>query len=229
MRRIGLIGGMSWESTAEYYRLLNEGVRARLGGLHSADLIVRSVDFAELEREFTRDRWDVVAERLTTEAQKLQAAGAELIALCTNTGHRVAPQIAAAVSVEFVDLIDVAAQALHAEQVTRVALLGTRYTMAPGFYRDRLTAAGIEVAVPANTEDVNEVIFAELCLGICSPAGRSTIETAITSCVAEGAAGALLACTELELLEPLDTPVPTFPTTRLHVEALLDRALCLDY
>ena len=126
MRRIGLIGGMSWESTAEYYRLLNEGVRARLGGLHSADLIVRSVDFAELEREFTRDRWDVVAERLTTEAQKLQAAGAELIALCTNTGHRVAPQIAAAVSVEFVDLIDVAAQALHAEQVTRVALLGTR-------------------------------------------------------------------------------------------------------
>lgn len=225
MKRIGLIGGMSWESTAEYYRLLNEGVRTRLGGLHSADLVLRSVDFAELESEFTRDRWDVVGERLAAEAQLLQAAGAELIALCTNTGHRVAPAITAAIDVEFVDLIDVSADALRVAGVTSVALLGTRYTMAPGFYRDRLAAAGFDVTVPDNVDEVNDVIFAELCVGVCSPRGREAVEQAVASCIEQGADGALLACTELELLEPLDVSVPTFATTRLHVEALLDRAL----
>lgn len=225
MKRIGLLGGMSWESTAEYYRLLNEEVRRRRGGLHSADLLMRSVDFTEIVASFEADRWDQVAERLGQEAQNLERAGAQILALCTNTGHRVADSIRDSVSIPFVDIIDVAIEELNRVTAHRALILGTRFTMAPGFYRDRLTAAGIEAIVPADPDAIDTVIFDELCQGVCSDDGRSRIEAAIGEGIALGAQAVVLACTELELLEPLDSRVPVLATTRLHCAELVRMSL----
>lgn len=225
MRRIGLLGGMSWESTTQYYRLINEDVRSRLGGLHSADLILRSLDFADIEELFRQDRWDLVGDRLHAEASKLQAAGAEVIALCTNTGHRVIDRVQEAVSVPVIDIVDVAVEALQRDGRHRPLVLGTAYTMAPGFYRQRLQASGIHPLVPEDPQPVDSVIFNELCRGICSTGGRDVVEGAIATAVHEGADSVLLACTELELLSPLDSEVPVYPTTALHCEAVVAGAL----
>jgi aspartate racemase len=225
MKRIGLLGGMSWESTAQYYRLINEGVRARLGALHSADLVLRSVDFAEIEELFRQDRWDLVGDRLHAEASMLQVAGAEVIALCTNTGHRVIDQVREAVSIPVIDIVDVAVGALQRDGRHRPLVLGTAYTMAPGFYRQHLQAAGIEAVVPKDPQPVDEVIFGELCRGICSAEGRGVVEGAIASAARDDVDSVLLACTELELLEPLDSPVPIYPTTALHCGAVVEWAL----
>jgi aspartate racemase len=216
---------MSWESTARYYRLINEDVRERLGGLHSADLLLRSVDFADIEELFRQDRWDLVGDRLHAEATLLQSAGADVIALCTNTGHRVIDRVQEAVSIPVIDIIDVAVEALRRDGCHRPLLLGTAYTMAPGFYRQRMQAAGIDALVPENPKPVDEVIFEELCRGICSTGGRDVIESVIATAAQDGADSVLLACTELELLEPLDSPVRVYPTTALHCKAVVEWVL----
>ncbi len=228
MRRIGLIGGMSWESTAEYYRLANQLVSERLGGYHSADLVLRSVDFAVVEDQQQRGAWTEAARLLATAARELEAAGAECVALCTNTMHLVAEEIAAAVHVPFVHLVDVVAEAVRSDGAEAVALLGTRFTMDQPFYREHLERHGLRVHLPSPDERelVHRVIYDELVHGVVSEESRAAYSRVIAGLVDRGADGVVLGCTEIELLvRPEDSPVPVFPTTRLHVEALVDWAL----
>lgn len=228
MKTIGLLGGMSWESTAIYYRLANEFVRERLGGLHSARIVMHSVDFAEIEKlQFAGD-WDAAGEILAEAALGLELAGAELIVLCTNTMHLVAPAIEAAVSVPFLHLADTTADAVKAAGLTKVGLLGTIFTMEQDFYRDRLASNGLEVIVPdsGDRELVSKVIYDELCLGIVTDESRSAYLEVIAKLVADGADGIILGCTEIEMLvDDTHTDVPLFATTRLHVLAAVDASL----
>jgi aspartate racemase len=228
MKTLGLLGGMSWESTAEYYRLANELVAERLGGLHSARCVVSSVDFADVEPLQSADRWDEAGTLLADAARGLEAAGADLLLLCTNTMHRVAPAVRAAVSIPFVDIVDVTAEAAHRAGAGTVGLLGTRYTMEQEFYRERLEAHGLRVLVPdaAGRDLVHRVIFEELCRGVVRDESRAGYVAVIEDLARAGADAVALACTEIELLvSARDTAVPLLPTTRLHVEAALDRAL----
>ena len=228
MRRIGLIGGMSWESSAEYYRLLNETVRDRLGGLHSAECLLFSVDFAEIEAMQVQGRWDDAAARLVEAARALEAGGAELLVLCTNTMHKVAGAVEAAVSVPLLHLADTTAAAVREQGVATVGLLGTAFTMEQDFYRDRLAGHGLTVLVPGEDDRalVHRVIYDELCLGVVREASRTAYQAVIARLVEAGAQGVVLGCTEIELLVgPQDSPVPVFPTTRLHVLAAVDAAL----
>ena len=229
MRRIGLLGGMSWESSAEYYRFVNEAVRKRLGGLHSADCLLRSVDFAAVEELQRTGRWNEAGKLLTAEALALVAGGAELLVLCTNTMHRVADQIAAAVEIPFVHIADTTADAVRAAGLSTVGLLATAYTMEQDFYVGRLERThGLAVVVP-DAEDrrlVHDVIYQELCLGIVKEDSRQAYRRVIGDLVGRGAEGILLGCTEIDLLiGPPDAPVPVFDTTRLHAERAVDLAL----
>jgi aspartate racemase len=227
-RVIGMLGGMSWESTAEYYRLANELVRDRLGGLHSARLVVASVDFAEIEALQVAGDWDRAGDILAVEAARLQAAGAELLLLCTNTMHKVAARVQAAVTIPLLHLADTTAAAVRAAGLTTVGLLATGFTMEQDFYRDRLAGHGLDVLVP-DAEDraaVHRIIYDELCRGVIREESRRTYRQVIDRLVAAGAQGIILGCTEIELLiGPADSPVPVFPTTRLHVEAAVTAAL----
>lgn len=228
MKRIGLIGGMSWESSAEYYRLLNEGVRDRLGGLHSADCLLLSVDFAEIEAMQADGRWGEAGQVLSAAARDLVAAGADFLVLCTNTMHKVADAIESAVPVPLLHLADTTADAVRAAGVRRVGLLGTAFTMEQAFYRDRLAGHGLDVVVPgaADRALVHRVIYEELCLGVVSHQSRADYRAVIERLVADGCTGVVLGCTEIELLVgPEDSPVPVFATTRLHAEAAVERAL----
>ncbi|MEP9363231.1 aspartate/glutamate racemase family protein [Nocardioides sp. CN2-186] len=228
MRRIGLIGGMSWESSALFYDLLNKGVVARLGGLHSARVLMSSVDFAEIEELQRSGDWDRAGELLADEARRLEAAGAELLVLCTNTMHKVAPAIEAATTVPFLHLGDVTAHAVRAAGLSRVGLLGTRFTMEQDFYVDRVASHGIEVLVPPleDRDTVHRIIYEELVLGVVLDESRTAYRDVIDRLVAGGAEGIVLGCTEIELLVGADdSPVPVFPTTQLHVDAALDAAL----
>jgi aspartate racemase len=232
MRTIGLLGGMSWESSAEYYRLLNELVRERLGGLHSARCVLASVDFADIERLQSSGAWQQAGEFLAAEARKLQAAGAELILLCTNTMHKVADQIEAAVDIPLVHLVDATASAVHRAgkhpDMQTVGLLGTAFTMEEAFYRDRLARHGLTVLIPepADRSAVHRIIYEELVLGELRDESRELYRQVIGRLVEAGAEGIVLGCTEIELLiGAADSPVPVFPTTRIHVEAALDTAL----
>jgi len=228
MRRIGLLGGMSWESSALYYSAINEGVRGALGGLHSADLVMVSVDFDEIERLQSSGDWEAAGERLAAEAVRLQAAGAECVVLCTNTMHKVADRVQAAVDIPLLHLADVTADAVRDAGVSRVALLGTRFTMREPFYRDRLSAHGLDVLVPpADTQaELDRIIYDELVLGVVDEGSRSAYREAIGALVSRGAQGVILGCTEIELLvRPQDAPVPTFPTTALHAAAAVRFAL----
>lgn len=225
---IGMLGGMSWESSAEYYRLANEFVRERLGGLHSARLVLASVDFAEVEHLQASGQWEAAGELLAGVARSLEAAGAELLLLCTNTMHRVADQVEAAVSVPLLHLGDTTASAVERAGMSTVGLLGTAYTMEPGFYRERLASHGLDVLVPSPEDraEVHRVIYDELCLGQVLDRSREVYRGIIARLVAAGAEGIILGCTEIELLVgPGDSPVPVFPTTRLHVEAAIDFSL----
>ncbi|MFF2568696.1 aspartate/glutamate racemase family protein [Streptomyces sp. NPDC058084] len=228
MKVIGLIGGMSWESTAVYYRLLNEGVRDRLGGLHSAKCLVYSVDFADIERLQAAGRWDEAGEVLAAAARSLEAAGAELLLICTNTMHKVADQVSAAVDVPLLHLADATATAVRGAGLSRVGLLGTAFTMEQDFYRDRLAAHGLDVLVP-HADDralVHRVIYDELCLGVIREESRTAYRAVIDRLVASGAEGVILGCTEIELLvAPEHSPVPVFATTRLHAEAAVAASL----
>ncbi|MEU5013717.1 aspartate/glutamate racemase family protein [Streptomyces sp. NPDC021749] len=228
MRTIGLLGGMSWESTAEYYRLLNELTRERLGGLHSSKCVLYSVDFAEIERLQVEGRWEEAGEILAEAAKALEAAGADLLLICTNTMHKVADQVAAATSVPLLHLADTTAEAVRAHGLHRVGLLGTAFTMEQDFYRGRLTRHGLDVLVPdtAGRGTVHTVIYDELCLGIVREESRAAFTAVINDLVAAGAEGIVLGCTEIELLIGAEhSPVPVFPTTRLHAEAAVAHAL----
>ncbi|MFJ8431367.1 aspartate/glutamate racemase family protein [Kitasatospora sp. NPDC094019] len=228
MKTIGLLGGMSWESTATYYRLLNELTRDRLGGLHSAKCVLYSVDFAEVERLQVAGEWEAAGRLLAEAARAVEAAGAELLLICTNTMHKVADQVADAVSVPLLHLADATAAAVLAAGVTRVGLLGTAFTMEQDFYRDRLAAHGLDVLVPdpAGRALVHRVIYEELCLGVVREESRAEYRRVIAELVTAGAEGVILGCTEIELLVgPGDSAVPVFPTTRIHAEAAVTAAL----
>jgi aspartate racemase len=228
MRKIGLLGGMSWESTALYYRLLNEDVRDRLGGFHSARLVLSSVDFAGIEAMQVAGDWAAAAEALADEGRSLEAAGATCIVLCTNTMHKVADAIESAVDIPLIHLADVTAAAVRAAGVQRVALLGTRFTMEQPFYSDRLRSHGLEVLVPEGGDLtlVHDVIYDELVVGVVREESRARYADVVARLVDRGAQGVVLGCTEIELLiGPGDVDVPVFATTALHARAAVDFAL----
>ena len=228
MRRIGLLGGMSWESTALYYQLLNEEVRERLGGFHSARLVLASVDFAEIAAMQVAGDWAAAGALLADEAAALEVAGAECLVLCTNTMHKVADAIEAAVGIPLLHLADVTADAVRRAGLDRVALLGTRFTMEQPFYADRLRSHGLDVLVPEGEDRtlVHDVIYDELVLGVVRDESRAAYVDVVRRLVDEGAGGVVLGCTEIELLiGPEDVPVPVFATTALHATAAVDFAL----
>ena len=226
---IGMLGGMSWESSAQYYRLANELVRERLGGLHSARLVLASVDFADIEALQATGRWDEAGQLLAEAAKGLEAAGAELLLLCTNTMHKVADQVQDAVGIPLLHVADVAATAVRRAGLDTVGLLGTAFTMEQDFYRDRLAHHGLGVVVPPPEDraEVHRVIYEELCLGRVREDSRQAYREVMERLVrAAGCQGVVLGCTEIELLVgAADSPVPLFPTTRLHVEAAVDVSL----
>ncbi|GAA1347633.1 aspartate/glutamate racemase family protein [Saccharothrix algeriensis] len=225
MRTIGLIGGMSWESSAEYYRLLNEEVRRRLGGHHCAPSLLLTVDFAEVERLQRTGQWERAGELLADAARRLEGAGAELVLLCTNTMHKVAAAVAGAVDVPFLHIVDATARRLD---VRRVGLLGTRFTMEQEFYRERMAAHGIEVLVPDEPDRtlVHDVIYRELTRNRVEPASRAAYRDVMARLVERGAEAVVLGCTEITLLvDQSDCAAPLVDSTRSHVEAAVDLAL----
>ena len=229
MKTIGLIGGMSWESTAHYYRLLNEAVKARLGGLHSAKCLLASVDFAEIEPLQRAGRWDEAGDILNRAALGLERAGADLLLICANTMHKVAEQTLRGVRIPLVHIADATAARVRAAGVRRVALLGTRYVMEQDFYRQRLADRyGLEVLVPgpADRAEVNRVIFEELCLGRTEPASKARYVAIMEALVRDGAEGIIAGCTEITMLvQQPDVSVPLFDTTEIHALAAVERAL----
>lgn len=228
MRTIGLLGGMSWESSILYERIINTEVRRRLGGLHSADLVVRSYDFAVVEALQAAGDWDTAGRLLAGDAVALQAAGADLVVLCTNTMHKVAPAIEAALDVEFLHLADATAAAAIAAGTTTVGLLGTRFTMEQDFQVARLQAHGLEVLVPdeRGRTTVHDVIYDELVRGVVRDESRRAYQDVVADLVDRGATGIVAGCTEIELLlGPDDVDVPLLATTRLHALAAVDAAL----
>jgi aspartate racemase len=229
MKRIGLLGGMSWESSAEYYRLINEATRDRLGGLHSADCLLRSVDFVEIEELQRSGEWERAGALLAAEAATLVAAGAELLVLCTNTMHKVADAITAAIDVPFVHIADTTAHAVRAAALETVGLLATGYTMEQDFYVGRLQDVhGLRVIVPDEPDRriVHSVIYDELCVGVIDDASREHYRRIMRDLAGRGAQGILLGCTEIDLLVgPDDAPVPVFDTTRLHAHRAVELAL----
>jgi len=230
MRYLGLIGGMSWESTAEYYRLINRGVAARLGGLHSAPLLVHSVDFATIAELQQRGDWNAMGEQLATAARGLKQAGAAAILLATNTMHHVAPAIEGAVRIPLLHIVDPTGAAMQSAGVRRAGLLGTRYTMELPFWRDRLfTRFGIELVVPESDDRaaVHRVIYEELCRGVVSDSSRQAYSTIMGRLHEAGAEAIVLGCTEITLLIGSDhSPLPVFDTTGLHASAAVD-FLCM--
>lgn len=223
-----MLGGMSWESSAQYYRLANELVRERLGGLHSARVLLAPVDFADIEQLQAEGRWDEAGELLAAAAQGLQAGGAELLLICTNTMHKVADQVQAAVDIPLLHLAEPTAAAITRAGLGTVGLLGTAFTMEQDFYRDRLASHGLTVLVPPAQDrtDVHRIIYEELCSGVLREESRQVYRDVITRLVDAGVEGVVLGCTEIELLiDAADSPVPVFPTTRLHVEAAVDASL----
>jgi aspartate racemase len=231
LQTIGMIGGMSWESTVPYYRLVNETVRERLGGLHSARVILYSVDFDEVERLQHAGRWDDAGELLAGAARALQAAGADFLVLCTNTMHRVAGAIEAAVRIPLLHIADPTAAAIRRAGIRTVGLLGTRFTMEQDFYSGRLREGhGLAVLVPdaAEREVVHRVIYEELCVGRIEAGSREAYRRVMAGLASRGAQGIILGCTEISLLvDASDAPVPLFDTTALHARAAAERALGL--
>lgn len=229
MRTIGLIGGMSWESTAEYYKIINEAVRDRLGALHSARCLLYSVDFAEIEEMQQKGDWTAAGQVLAKAGQSLERGGADCLVLCTNTMHKVAADIQGSVQIPLLHIADATAERVQAQNVRRVGLLGTRFTMEQDFYRGRLEQRyGLDVLVPGPQERalVHRVIYDELCLGQIRPASRAAYREIIERLAEEGAEGIILGCTEIGMLvAPGDSPLPLFDTTRIHAEAAVDFSL----
>ncbi|UCF19148.1 MAG: aspartate/glutamate racemase family protein [Gemmatimonadota bacterium] len=228
MRVIGLLGGMSWESTAEYYRFINQEVRRRLGHQHSAKILMYSLDFELVEQMQAAGEWDRAGQLLATEARRLENAGADLLLLCTNTMHKVAPAIEAAIGIPLLHIADATAERVKARGLERVGLLGTRFTMEEDFYRARLTEHGLAVSIPESQDRVivDRVIYEELCQGSILSESRQEYRRIITALAAGGAQGVILGCTEIGLLiKPEDSPIPVFDTARIHAEKAVESAL----
>lgn len=227
MKTIGLIGGMSWESTVTYYQIINETVRDGLGGLHSAKILLYSVDFAEIEECQAKGEWERSGEILADAAMRLESAGADFIVICTNTMHKVVNQIQAKIRIPIVHIADATAEALLQAGITKTALLGTKYTMTQDFYKDRLVQKGISVVIPneKEIEKVNDVIYNELCLGIVSDESREDYIRVIERLKEEGAQAVILGCTEIGLLiSQSDSVLPVFDTTQIHAKAAAEKA-----
>jgi len=226
MKTLGLIGGMSWESTVPYYRTINEGIKARLGGLHSAKIVLYSVDFHEIETCQASGEWDKAGQMLADAASALQRAGAEGIVLCTNTMHKVADAITRQCALPFLHIADGTAAAIKQSGMSRVALLGTRYTMEQEFYRGPMRSQhGIETLVPpaAQRQEINRIIFDELCQGTFTADAKAYYQQVISGLVEQGAEGVIFGCTEIGLLlSAADCPIPVFDTTAIHAQAAVE-------
>ncbi|MEO9587044.1 MULTISPECIES: aspartate/glutamate racemase family protein [Marinobacter] len=228
MKTIGLLGGMSWESTQTYYRLINEGIKSRLGGLHSAKLVLFSVDFAEIEALQHKGDWPATATMLANAALSLQNAGADFLMIGTNTMHKVAPEIEEAINIPLLHIADATASVLTQDNIQRVGLLGTRFTMEQAFYRERLEAAGIEVVTPDEPQraEVHRIIYEELCQGEIQAASREAYLAVVNSLAEQGAQAVILGCTEIGLLiGQADTTVPLYDTTAIHATQAVEQAL----
>jgi len=228
MKTIGLIGGMSWESTQTYYRLINQKVREQLGGLHSAKLILCSVDFSEIEALQRQDDWEGAAKILVAAAQSVQSAGADFLVICTNTMHKVAPQIEQATAMPLLHIADATAKALLNDGITSVGLLGTQFTMEQAFYRERLEQKGITVIIPNDNERavVHQIIYDELCQGIVNSESKAAYLDVVAALAARGAQAVILGCTEIGLLiQASDTQVALYDTTDIHADQAVTLAL----
>jgi aspartate racemase len=229
VKTIGLLGGMSWESTVTYYQAVNEGVKKKLGGLHSAKVALYSVDFQEIEVLQHADRWEEAGRILAEDAARIEAAGADFLVLCTNTMHRVAPRIEENIGIPLLHIADATAEEIKKGGIERVGLLGTRFTMEQDFYRGRLVDRfGLDVLIPddAGRETVHRVIYDELCLGKILPESRSQYVEIIAELAGRGAQGVILGCTEISLLvSPEDSPIEVFDTTAIHARKAVDWAL----
>ena len=225
MKTVGIIGGMSWESTSTYYRRLNQLINERLGGLHSAELILASVDFAPIEEMQSRGDWDAAASALVTKAKQLEKAGADCIVIATNTMHKVAPEIEAAISIPLIHIVDALANHLKKNEIERAGLLGTRFTMQQPFYKERLEQQGIRVLIPKedDSKTVDSIIFKELCHGQFTDDARKQYLKVIDDLSAKGAQGVILGCTEIGLLVQQEhSALPLFDTTEVHCQALVE-------
>lgn len=229
MKTIGMIGGLSWESSAEYYRIINQEVKARLGGLHSAQTLMYSFDFAEIERLQHEGRWDEATDKMIAAAGRLERGGADLLIICSNTMHRMAEDVQAAVDIPLVHIADATAEKIKARKLTRIGLLGTRYTMEQDFYKGRLVEKfDLDVLTPnpVDREIVNRVIYEELVLGEIKAESRAEYMRIIEAMVADGAQAVILGCTEIMLLvKPEDCPLPSFDTTTIHAISAVEAAL----
>lgn len=229
MKTIGLLGGMSWESTSSYYRAINQGIKQRLGGLHSAKICLYSVDFADIEQLQHRGEWEKTAQILSAAARSVEAGGADFLLVCSNTMHKVAPQIEAAISIPLLHIVDGTATALLRDKISRVGLLGTGFTMEQDFYKGRLTDHfGIEVIVPEPEQQnsIHNIIYQELCLGVISDQSRQRYLEVIEQLQHRGAQGVILGCTEIALLlQQSHTSVPLYDTTAIHAASAVELAL----
>ena len=228
MKTIGMIGGMSWESSAEYYRMVNELIHEKLGGLHSAKCLMVSVDFAEIEALQSSGQWEEATRRMITAALQVERGGADFLIICTNTMHKMAGEVQAAIRIPLLHIADATADRVIANGLHRIGLLGTRFTMEEDFYKGRLASRGLEVLIPGepDREVVHRVIYDELVLGQILPVSRGMYQDIMRSIIQNGAQGIILGCTEIGLLvKPEDASVPLFDTTRIHAEAAVEYAL----
>ena len=221
-RTLGIIGGMSWESTQSYYRLINEGIKAKLGNLHSADLLIHSVDFAPIGELQAQSKWEELGDVMVNSGERLQAAGAQGLLIATNTMHKVAEQVKAATNLPLIHIADATADAIKQQGLTKIALLGTQFTMTEDFYKQRLIDASLQVLIPdidARAE-VHRIIYDELCQGQLLDSSRQYYTQVINELAAQGAEGVILGCTEIGLLiSQADSPIPVFDTTAIHAAA----------
>ena len=228
MKTIGLIGGMSWESTVTYYQVINEVVKEHLGGLNSAKVLLYSVNFEEIEKRQSSGNWDECAEILGTAAQNLEKAGADFIIICTNTMHKVAPKMQDMIHIPIIHIAEATADELKKKAIKKVALLGTKYTMTQDFYRGKLVEAGLEVLIPdeEGVAMINDVIFNELCLGLLKEESKAAFVKEIEKLAEQGAQGVILGCTEIGLLiKQEDVTIPVFDTTLIHATKAAEMAL----
>lgn len=222
---LGIIGGMSWESTESYYRLMNEGIKARIGNLHSADLLIHSVDFAPIEALQAQGAWDEMGKVLANSGKRLQAAGAQGLLIATNTMHKVVDDVQAATNLPIIHIADVTAAAIKQQGLTKVALLGTQFTMTEDFYKQRLIDAGLQVLIPETgaRAEVHRIIYEELCQGQLLDSSRQYYQQVTENLADKGAKGVILGCTEIGLLiQQADSPIPVFDTTAIHAAAAVD-------
>jgi aspartate racemase len=229
MKTIGLVGGMSWESTLEYYRVINQYTKERLGGFHSAKIVLYSVDFAEVESQQHEGRWEDLTRLMTDAAQRVERAGAELLVICTNTMHKMADDVQRDIRIPVLHIVDVTAAAIQSRQMKKVGLLGTRFTMEQDFYKQRLIRKhGLEVLIPEEKEreDIHNILYDELCLGEIKEPSKGVFQNIIAGLESRGAQGIILGCTEIPLLvSQEDYKIPLFDTTTLHARAAVDFAL----